>query len=98
MANIHYSTRILYLHEGTVALVNIDIANARNAKTVNIPGRKMCEMPVTIPRQYLSKPVMLKPVPYLEKNRLMGACCLVQTSKTKVRVPTCRLLTQMIIL
>ena len=84
-AYIHYPTRTLYLHEGTVqvALINTQVGSARNAKTVTIPGSKMCELPVIIPKRYLNKPVILEPVPYLEKCQLMGACCLVQATRSK---------------
>ncbi|CAG2254851.1 unnamed protein product [Mytilus edulis] len=83
-ANIHYPTRTLYLHEGTVqvALINTQVGNARMAKTITIPGSNMCELPVIIPKKYLNKPVILEPVSYLEKSQLMGACCLVQATRS----------------
>ncbi|CAC5367725.1 unnamed protein product [Mytilus coruscus] len=51
-------------------------------KTITIPGSNMCELPVIIPRKYLNKPVILEPVSYLENSQLMGACCLVQATRS----------------
>ncbi|CAC5378789.1 unnamed protein product [Mytilus coruscus] len=83
-ANIHYPTRTLYLHEGTIQIALIStkqVNTARNFKTVSVPGLNMCEIPVIIPKHYLNKPVILEPHDYLDKHQLMGACCSVQATR-----------------
>ncbi|CAC5403719.1 unnamed protein product [Mytilus coruscus] len=85
-ATIHYPTRTLYLHDGTiqVALISTKQVNtARNFKTVSVPGLNMCEIPVIIPKHYLNKPVILELHDYLEKYQLMVASCLVQATRSK---------------
>lgn len=82
--NIHYPSRTLYIHEGSlqVSLLSTKSGKARTAKRFKVPANSMANISVKISDIFLNDVVLLEPLPLLNKYELIGASCLVKVSKS----------------
>ena len=62
-ANVDYSTKMLYLHNGLaqVALISTKQNAAKADKDIQLPARKMTLIPVKIPKCFDGKQIILEP-------------------------------------